>query len=54
MNSLEKYEIYDRMSKLLTDYEIPEDAAFPVKAGDLYTMLVEIQNKWEELTGNNE
>ena len=47
---MEKNEIYDRMCHLLTDYEHPEDAVSPVTADDLYDMLVEIQNKWEDIT----
>lgn len=42
---MDKKEIYDRLSKVLTDYEDGE-----VDERDLYDMLVEIQNKWEYIT----
>lgn len=46
----ERNEIYDRMCRLLTDYEqIGMGDMFPAEtvAEALYEMLVEIQNKWE-------
>lgn len=49
-----KDELYDRMSKLLTDYEHPEDAVLPVDADDLYVMLVEIHRNWEEVTSDDD
>ena len=43
-----KQEIYDELSRVLTDYEhepmSPDDAA-----SMLYDMLVKIQNNWEEV-----
>ena len=52
MNSWEKQEIYDKMCRILTDYEHPEEGNDPVTEDDLYEMLVEIQNNWEYLTGD--
>ena len=49
MSELQKKTIYDKMCHLLTDYE----NTYEVKAEDLYWMLVEIQNNWEDLTGDN-
>ena len=46
MTRMEKNDIYDEMCHVLTDYE--EDQA---GADDLYSMLVKIQNNWEELSG---
>lgn len=54
MTKIEKNDLYDRMCKLLTDYEMPEEGSDPVTDNDLYYMLLEIQNKWEELTGDDE
>ena len=39
----ERKQIYDKICRLLTDYEERND----VYPDDLYDMLVEIQNKWE-------
>ncbi len=41
---MKKVEIYDNISKVLTDYENEE-----ATAEDLYNTLVEIQNKWEDI-----
>jgi len=37
-----KMEIYDELSRILTDYEEGE-----ADANDLYAMLIKIQNNWE-------
>lgn len=54
MNKLQKNAIYDEMCYLLTDYEtqINEGICDGVNEGDLYSMLVKIQNNWEELTND--
>lgn len=49
MTRMQKNDIYDELSHVLTDYE--EDNA---GADDLYEMLVKIQNNWEELTGDDD
>ena len=51
-----KNAIYDELCGLLTDYEtqINEGICDGVTEEDLYNMLVKIQNKWEELTGEDE
>lgn len=56
MNKLQKNAIYDEMCGLLTDYEtqINEGICDGVTEEDLYSMLVKIQNNWEELTGDDE
>ena len=53
MNKLEKLQLYDEMSMLLTEYEEAKSGEDLEKnyEMDLYTMLVKIQNVWEELTG---
>lgn len=40
-----KNEIYDKLSRVLTEYE---DNL--IRGKELYSTLVEIQNKWEEIT----
>lgn len=50
MNKLEKDAIYDKLCRILTDYEDPQLGQDPVTEDDLYWMLVEIQNNWDELT----
>ena len=47
-----KNELYDELSKLLTEYENPEDDTLRVTEKDLYKMLCEIQSEWEYLTAN--
>ena len=54
MNKIQKDAIYDEMCKILTDYEMPEDGQYPVTEYDLYSMLVKIQNNWDELTSEDE
>ena len=54
MTSFEKNVFYDRLCILLTDYEMPEEGQDPVTEDDLYEMLVEIQNNWDELLGDGE
>lgn len=49
MTRMDKNDIYDELSHVLTDFE--EDQA---GEGDLYDMLVKIQNNWEELTGDDD
>ena len=41
-----KQEIYDKMCRLLTDYENGSDM---VTEYELYDMLVEIQRHWEDV-----
>ena len=52
MDKREKKELYDKICRELTNYEHSESTP-EVDKGDLeefYFLLVEIQNKWEELT----
>lgn len=57
MTRMDKNHIYDMLCKTLTDYE---EQFEPIKDVDwsweqeLYMMLVEIQNNWEEITGEDE
>lgn len=57
MTRMDKNNVYDRLCKTLTEYE---EQFEPIKDVDwsweqeLYMMLVEIQNNWEELTGEDE
>ena len=57
MTRMDKNHIYDKLCKTLTEYE---EWFEPIKDVDwsweqeLYMMLVEIQNNWEELTGEDE
>lgn len=56
MTRMEKNNVYDRLCKTLTEYE---EQFEPIKDVDwsweqeLYMMLVEIQNNWEEITGED-
>jgi hypothetical protein len=56
MKKFEKDKIYDELCKTLTEYE---EQFEPIKDVDwsweqeLYMMLVEIQNNWEEITGED-
>ena len=56
MARMKKNAIYDEMCHLLTDYEtqISEGICDGVTEEDLYSMLVKIQNNWEELTGDDD
>lgn len=51
---MQKNELYDELSRVLTDYERQDGEDFIVDADDLYGMLVKVQNNWEELTGEDE
>jgi flagellin-specific chaperone FliS len=42
----ERMEIYDEITKILTDYENEDNA---VDISDLYSLLCKIQNKWEDV-----
>jgi len=48
-----KCDLYDELSRLLTDYEGNGSDTIPTTA-DFYAMLVKIQNSWEYLTGETE
>ena len=56
MTRMDKNNVYDRLCKTLTNYE---EQFEPIKDVDwsweqeLYMMLVEIQNNWEEITGED-
>ena len=56
MTRMDKNNVYDRLCKTLTGYE---EQFEPIKDVDwsweqeLYMMLVEIQNNWEEITGED-
>ena len=52
MTQIQKNELYDRMCRVLTEWEhvFGEYA----DASDLYDVLVEIQNNWGELTAKIE
>lgn len=54
MTRMQKNELYDELSRVLTDYETQDEEGFVVDEEDLYKMLVKIQNNWEELTGDDE
>lgn len=43
-------ELYDKICRVLTDYENDESLTVYEKIQDMYEVLVEVQNKWEELT----
>ena len=45
MNKLKEKMIYDKLSRVLTDYEHGN-----ADEKDLYDMLVELQNNWSEIT----
>ena len=57
MNKMEKNSLYDELCRTLTEYEEQHE---PIKGvewfweDELYFMLIKIQNKWEELTGEEE
>lgn len=51
MARMDKNQVYDELCHLLTDFEQMEEY---VGEEDLYSMLVKIQNNWEELTGEDE
>lgn len=56
MTRMDKNHIYDRLCKTLTDYETQYEPIEDVDWSweeELYVMLVEIQNNWEELTGED-
>jgi len=48
-----KQPLYDELCRVLTDYE-DNNSLNGVKAGDLYNMLVKIQNQWENVVISNE
>jgi hypothetical protein len=57
MTRMDKNNVYDRLCKTLTEYEEqfePIDGVDWSWEQELYMMLVEIQNNWEELTGEDE
>ena len=55
MTRMEKNNFYDKLCRVLTDYEHPEDHEdYEVGEEDLYEMLVEVQNNWEYLTGDED
>ena len=45
LNKLKEKMIYDKLSRVLTDYEHGN-----ADEKDLYDMLVELQNNWSEIT----
>ncbi len=57
MTRMDKNNVYDKLCRTLTDYEEqfePIDGVDWSWEQELYMMLVEIQNHWEELTGEDE
>lgn len=53
---MEKKSLYDRLCFALTNYEMPEDQGVTEEEAveDMYNVLVEIQNSWDELTTDEE
>ena len=45
-------DIYNEICRTLTDYENPEEGLDCVTESDLYSLLVKIQNNWEEIINN--
>ena len=43
-----KEEIYEKICKLLTDYENSKEKDRPTEL-DFYDLLVEVQNNWDEM-----
>lgn len=54
MNRIEKDALYNKLCRILTDYEMPEEGQDPATESDLYEMLVEIQDNWHELTSEED
>lgn len=50
MTKQQKDEIYDEMSRVLTNFENGDDSNCDTVADDLYRFVVKIQNNWGELT----
>lgn len=51
MNAMERIDLYDRICFALTNYEMPEEQGVTEEeaVADMYDVLVEIQNSWEDL-----
>lgn len=51
MNAMERKALYDRVCFALTNYEMPEEQGVSEEdaIADMYEVLVEIQNSWDEL-----
>ena len=51
MNRQKREELYDNICCVLTDYEHPQDAGLTEceAAIEMYCVLVEVQNKWDDL-----
>ena len=46
-------EIYQKIVRILTDYELPESEEDKPTVDDFYYLLTEIQNRWEDtITGD--
>lgn len=57
MNKMKKNSLYDELCRTLTEYEEQREIIKGVEwswEDELYFMLIKIQNKWEELTGEEE
>lgn len=57
MTRMAKNNLYDQLSRLITDFENPEEVENYYGIDwqlELYAMLVKIQKAWEELTGDDE
>ena len=57
MTRMAKNNLYDQLSRLITDFENPEEVENYYGIDwqlELYDMLVKIQKVWEELTGDDE
>jgi hypothetical protein len=44
----ERQEIYDEISRVLTEYE-EQDSERPGEAADLYALVVKIQSRWQDV-----
>ena len=51
MNAMERKSLYDRICFALTNYEMPQEQGVTEEEAveDMYNVLVEIQNSWDEL-----
>lgn len=56
MNAMERKALYDRLCFALTNYEMPEEQGVSEEdaIADMYDVLVEIQNSWDELISEEE
>lgn len=48
-----KRDLYDELSRVITNYEVPESEEERTTTEEMYAMLVKIQSRWDDIIASD-